>query len=120
MGLTLWKGAAAIFFISLYWTIISEIIIGKGHVLGGILFLIFITAVSLGALLMAYSSSLEKRSSHPQSDQPKVAPKGDTAPEVLPAIPPELMMTVTEQTTHLLEKDDAQVIEQSRDRELEA
>jgi len=104
-GLRLWTGAGAIFYIALYWAIISEIIIVKGHVLGGILFLLVITAISLGGLLILYSSALEKRSAYRLSDQPKE--KGDTSPELLASPPLELTSSVTEHTTELLEKDDA-------------
>ncbi len=103
-GLRLWTGAGAIFYIALYWTIISEIIIGKGHVLGGILFLLVITAISLGGLLILYSSALEKRSAYRLSDQPRE--KGDTSPELMARPPSELTTSVTEHTTELLENDD--------------
>jgi hypothetical protein len=106
-GLRLWTGAGAIFYIALYWAIISEIIIVKGHVLGGILFLLVITAISLGGLLILYSSALEKRSAYRLSDQPKE--KGDTSPELLASPPSELTEltgSVTEHTTELLENED--------------
>jgi uncharacterized membrane protein len=103
-GVGLWIGAGAIFYVSLYWAIISEIIIGKGHVLGGILFLLVITAISLGALLIFYSSSLEKRSASSQANQSQS--KGDTAPELLQGSLPELTISITEHTTELLENDD--------------
>ena len=106
LGLGLWIGAGAILYVSLYWAIISEIIIGKGNVLGGILFLLVITAISLGALLTLYSASLKKRSALSRTDQEHAGLKGDTAPELLPSPNPELTMSVTEHTTELLEKDD--------------
>lgn len=103
-GLRLWTGAGAIFYIALYWAIISEIIIGKGHVLGGILFLLVITAISIGGLLILYSAALEKRSAYRLSDQSRE--KGDTSPELMMSPPSELTGSVTEHTTELLEDDD--------------
>jgi hypothetical protein len=102
-GLRLWTGAGIIFYIALYWAIIGEIIIGKGHVLGGILFLLVITAISLGGLLILYSSALEKRSAYRLSGQPKE--KGDTSPDLLAGPPSDLTSSVTEHTTELLEKE---------------
>jgi hypothetical protein len=106
-GLGLWIAAGASFYLSLYWAVISEIIIGKGHVLGGTLFLLVITAISLGALLIFYSASLEKRSTLSRADQAHQPLKGDTAPELLTGPNPDLTMSVTEHTTELLEKDDS-------------
>lgn len=102
--LRLWTGAGAIFYIALYWAIISQIIIVKGHVLGGILFLLVVTAISLGGLLILYSSALERRSAYRLSDQPRE--KGDTSPELMVSPPSELTSSVTEPTTELLENDD--------------
>jgi type VI protein secretion system component VasK len=102
-GLRLWTGAGIIFYIALYWAIISQIIIGKGHVLGGILFLLVITAISLGGLLILYSAALARRSAYRLSDQTER--KGDTSPEQLASQPSELTTSVTENTTELLEKD---------------
>ena len=103
-GLRLWTCTGAVFYVVLYWAIISEIIIGKGHVLGGILFLLVITAISLGGLLILYSSALEKRSKYLPSDQPRE--KGDTSPEFLASPPSELTPSVTEHTTELLAEED--------------
>ena len=102
-SLRLWTIAGAILYIALYWTIISEIIIGKGHVLGGILFLLVITAISLGGLLILYSSALQKRSAYRVSGQPKE--NGDTSADLLAGQPSELTSSVTEHTTELLEKE---------------
>ena len=102
--LRLWTGAGAIFYIALYWAIISEIIIVKGHVLVGILFLLVVTAISLGGLLILYSSALEKHSAYRRSNQPRE--KGDTSPELMLSPPSELTSGVTEHTTELLEDDD--------------
>jgi hypothetical protein len=103
-SLRLWTIAGAILYIALYWAIISEIIIGKGHVLGGVLFLLVITVISIGGLLMLYSLSLNKRSAYGLSDQPQVR---DTSPESLAEAPAELKVSVTEHTTEILDKDDS-------------
>ena len=103
-SLRLWTIAGAILYIALYWTIISEIIIGKGHVLGGVLFLLVVTVISIGGLLMLYSLSLNKRSAYSLPDEPRVR---DTSPESLTDSRTELNMPVTEWTTEILEKDDS-------------
>ena len=103
-SLRLWTIAGAILYIALYWAIISEIIIGKGHVLGGVLFLLVITVISIGGLLMLYSLSLNKRSAYGLSDQPHVR---DTSPESLTDARAELKMSVTEHTTEILNTDDS-------------
>lgn len=105
-ALRLWTGAGAVFYIALYWAIISEIIIGKGHVLGGTLFLLVITALSIGGLLILYSSALERRSKYMQSDRREALPTRDTASELLSSSSPELRTSVTEHTTELLEDDE--------------
>ena len=109
LGLRLWTGAGVIFYIALYWAIISGIIVRKGHVLGGVLFLLVITALSVGGLLILYSSALEKRSglkkrfAYGPADQPKK--EDDTSPELLASKPSGLTPSVTEPTTELLEKE---------------
>lgn len=111
-ALRLWTGAGAIFYVSLYWAIIREIIIRKGHVLGGILFLLVITALSLGGLFILYSLALDKRSKHRQPDTRELP--GDTTPELLSSEKPELQMSITEHTTHLLESDEDRDPEQQQ------
>lgn len=105
-ALRLWTGAGAILYVALYWAIISEIIIGKGHFLGGVLFLLVITAISLGGLLILYSSALEKRSKYVHPDRQQGLPQRDTDPELLSRSDPELPMSITEHTTELLENDE--------------
>jgi len=102
-SLRLWTIAGAILYIALYWTIISEIIIGKGHVLGGVLFLLVVTVISIGGLLMLYSLSLNKRSAYGLLDQPQ----RDTSPESLTEARTELKISVTENTTEILDRDDS-------------
>ena len=103
-SLRLWTIAGAILYIALYWTIISEIIITKGHVLGGVLFLLVVTVISIGGLLMLYSLSLKKRSAYSLLDEPRVI---DTAPESLTDEQTKVKMSVTERTTEILDKHDS-------------
>jgi type VI protein secretion system component VasK len=103
-SLRLWTVAGAILYIALYWTIISEIIIGKGHVLGGVLFLLVVTVISIGGLLMLYSLSLSKRSAYSLSNEPQ---ERDTSPESLPDARAKLKMSVTERTTELLDNNES-------------
>ena len=110
-ALRLWTVAGAIFYLALYWAIISEIIIGKGHVLGGTLFLLVITALSLGGLLILYAAALEKRSKYLRPDPREELPKRDTAP-VLSTANPDVVMSVTEHTTDLLEYEQTKELDQ--------
>ena len=102
-GLRLWTGAGIIFYLALYWAIISKIIIGKGRVLSGILFLLVITAISVGGLLILYAAALQKRSGYRLSDRRKA--KSDTSRQLLASQPREVATSVTEDTTELLERD---------------
>lgn len=99
LSLTLWTGAGIVFYIVLYWIIISEIIIRKGHKEAGILFLVVITAISVGGLLVLYSAALAKRSAYRVSD-----PRGDK-PNTPCSQTLELRTSDTEPTPELLEKD---------------
>ena len=97
-NLRIWTGAGIIFYIAFYWAIISKIIIGKGNLLGGILFLLMVTAISVGGLLFFYSVALQKRSGVRKH-------KVETTPELLAGPPSGLETSVTDHTTELLEED---------------
>lgn len=114
-ALRLWTLAGVVFYIAFYWTIISEIIIGKGHVLGGILFLLVVTAISLGGLLLLYSAALQKHSAYRRTRQTEK--KDATTADLLDGQPAELAISVTEQTTELLEKNVANEQQQDSFRE---
>ena len=98
---TLGGSAAVIFFVSLFWTVINEIIIGKGHVLGGLIFLAFIIGFIVFALLMLYRESLLKASSKRFSAQPTL-PQAEHTARLLPESHIEPIPSVTERTTELL------------------
>ena len=93
--------AAVIFLVSLVWTIINEIIIGKGHVLGGTIFLAFILGFIVFALLMLYRESLLKAAGKHSSTQPALPHVEDTA-RLLSESYIEPIPSVTERTTELL------------------
>jgi hypothetical protein len=105
LGLILVSGASAIFYLSVCWAVISEIIIGKGHILGGILFLTVLTAVALGGLLLTYSSS-NKRSGVIKSTQSTALSKEEASSGLLRRILPKQIPSITEHTTELLEGSD--------------
>ncbi len=94
--LRLWTCAGAVFYLALYWIIISEIVIRKGHVVRGILFLVAITAISFGGLLILYKAALGKRSKHHKKDQPK---RGDTSPDFVAGPAAELRTSNSERTS---------------------
>lgn len=102
-GLILWTIAGAVFYIALYWAIIGEIIIRKGHVLQGIVFLLAVTAISIGGLLLLYSLTSKQRGNRLEDD----SQASNASPEELPQGRNEVIMPVTERTTELLEKDDS-------------
>ena len=93
--------AALIFFVSLFWTVSNEIIIGKGHVLGGLIFLLFSLGFIVFALLMLYRESLLKASSKRFSAHPSQPPPEHTA-RLLRESHIEPLPSVTERTTELL------------------
>lgn len=93
--------AAVIFFVSLFWTVINEIIIGEVPLLGGLIFLAFILGLVVFALLMLYRQSLFKASSKRPSTQPTL-PEGEPTARFLSESYFEPIPTVTERTTELL------------------
>lgn len=96
LSLRLWTGAGIVFYIALYWIIISKVVVGKGHKLGGILFLVAVTVISVGGLLILYSAALTKRSASPVSDQRDAKHDTDFGNQTL-----ELPTSVTEHTTEI-------------------
>lgn len=93
--------AAVIFVVSLCWTVINEIIIGKGHFLGGLIFLALILGFIVFALLMLYRDSLLKASSKRISTRPTL-PHAEHTARLLPESHVEPIPSVTERTTELL------------------
>lgn len=93
--------AAVIFVVSLFWTIINKIIIGKGQVIAGIIFLAFILGFIIFALLMLYRESLVNAARKRSLAQPSLPPTEETA-RLLPESHIEPLPSVTERTTELL------------------
>lgn len=93
--------AAVVFFVALFWTIINEIIIGKGHVLGGLIFLAFVLGFVVFALLMLYRESLLRASGKRPETQPAL-PQAEHTARLLPESRVEPIPSVTERTTELL------------------
>lgn len=93
--------AALVFVVSLFWTIINKIIIGKGQVLAGLVFLGFVLAFIVFGLLMLYRESLLKASNKRLSTQPTL-PQAETTARLLPESRIEPIPSVTERTTELL------------------
>ena len=92
--------AVSIVVASVLWGISYEIIIKKGEVLGGSIFLAFIVGLVLVALLAVYRDSLEKASVKRKSSQTNLPQAEDTAR--LLGSSGEVMSSVTESTTELL------------------
>lgn len=95
--------AISIVVAGVFWGIIYEIIIVKGDVIPGLLFLAFITGVVLFGLLSIYRESLNKAATKRQLSEPAqlVADTG----KLLPESRIEPLPSVTERTTELLKKD---------------
>jgi len=90
--------ALSILVVSVLSGIIYKIIIVKGEVLEGSIFLAFVLAIILFALLAFYQNSMLKSATKGQIGRPH--PK-DTA-ELLPGSSAESLSSVTERTTELL------------------
>jgi uncharacterized membrane protein len=93
--------AGVIFIVTLFWTVINEIISGEVPLLGGLIFLAFILGLVAFALLMLYRQSLLKASSKRPSTQPTL-PEAEPTARLLPESYVEPIPTVTERTTELL------------------
>lgn len=93
--------AISVLVVSVLWGIIYEIIIVKGEVLGGSIFLGFVLALILFALLVIYRESLLKASGKGSLAQQKRSQAEDTA-KLLPESSAESMPSITERTTDLL------------------
>lgn len=93
--------AISILVVGVLWGIIYKIIIVKGDVLTGLMFLGFIVGLILFALLVLYRESLLKASGQRQSPQPALRQAGDTA-KLLSEPRLEPTPSVTEHTTELL------------------
>lgn len=83
------------------WGIIYEIIIVKGELLGGSLFLAFVVGLILVALLAVYRESLVKASTK-RSRLEQGTPKAETTAELLPESSAKSIPSITEHTTELL------------------
>jgi hypothetical protein len=84
------------------WGIIYWIIIVKGEVLTGVVFLALIIGLVLFALLMLYRESLLKASGKGQALQPAAPPQAGNTARLLREPPLESVPSVTERTTELL------------------
>jgi zinc-ribbon domain len=87
------------------WGIIYEIIITKGEVLAGSLFLAFITGLILFALLMVYKESLVKTPGKERATRPVLPQREETA-RLLDETYPGQVSSVTEHTTEMLTVDE--------------
>ena len=93
---------------SVLWGIIHEVIIVKGEVLGGSIFLAVVVGIILVALLAVYRDILEKASAKHKLSQSELPLAEETA-RLAPGSAVEVMASVTEDTTELL------TIERERD-----
>lgn len=94
-------GSSSIFLIFVFWKIITDLIIDKGHVLGGLIFIAFIILCVLVILLALYSESLSKASSKHTFPQ-KTLQESVPTQKLLYESYLEPITSVTERTTELL------------------
>jgi hypothetical protein len=102
--------AISLVIISVLWGVIYKIIIVKGDVLAGLVFLGFILGLIIFALLMLYRESLLNRAANRLPSQTSPLPPSESSEKLLPDGYLEPMASITEQTTELLKvkkRDDA-------------
>jgi hypothetical protein len=99
-GVTLLVMAGLVFLISICWALITKIIIAKGEVLEGSIFLALILGFSLGGALLSLSSSGRKPAPAPDPQPPTLPPTDPT--KQLPDARFEPVPSVTERSTELL------------------
>lgn len=88
-----------------YGGIINEVIIGRGDPVGGILFLIVLTALFFGLLFIVYSSSARRKSADRRVSQPPSLAEGEETLTLPPVNEAAVIPSITEHTTSLLEDD---------------
>lgn len=93
--------AGSILLFGVLWGIIYKIMIGKGEILFGLMFLVFIIGLLLFATLSLFREFPFKKSAKHQLPQEVVAQPKDTA-RLLPDSHREPLPSVTERTTDLL------------------
>lgn len=95
-------GGGAVFVISIIWAIIERIIIGKGHLVGGALFIALLLSMMVALLLVLYRESLLEAVGK-RKVKPSVTPQlGSVEKKQLNESSFEPMGSVTERTTDLL------------------
>lgn len=94
----------AVFVVAVLWVLIYNIIIVKGNVLQGLVFLGLFVAAVLSLLLVVYRESLLEAARKPQQSGREVPKTGNTV-ELLPESHAEPIPSVTERTTELLWAD---------------
>jgi len=85
------------------WGIVYEIIIVKGHLISGLVFLLFIVGVILFGLLSIYGESLRKKADTRRLEDPQQQ-LGENTGKLLPESHFEPLPSITERTTELLTK----------------
>lgn len=104
LGFALLGLAALSFLVMAYGGIINEVIIGRGDLVGGILFLTIITAIFFGLGFIVFSASArKKKSARPPSEPPSLA-EGEETLTLPPAGESTVVPSITEHTTNLLEE----------------
>lgn len=98
---TLVGGGSAILVISIVWAIIDKVILGKGHVLGGLIFIAFILGLVTFVLLALYRDSLVDASGKHRLSQ-LTLPQSEPRAGLLPESYIEPIPSMTEHTTELL------------------
>jgi hypothetical protein len=89
--------------VSVLWGILYELILIKGEVLNGLIFLLFILGLITFALLVLYRESLVKKSAKRLSSQTSPLPVAADSEKLLAETYLEALPSVTEHTTELLE-----------------
>lgn len=90
-----------VFIIVVFWTIISKIIILKGELLGGIIFLGILAGLVLALLLVIYRESLREALTEPRLSRPTPL-QSEPTDKLLPESSLAPIPSVAERTTELL------------------
>lgn len=101
-GAGLMGGAAAIALAAVYWAFITQVI-AQGNVLAGSLFLIVLTGIILGGLLLGYWEFLQKKGAERRPQQPTKLSERESASRLSPTPYSEPLPGITAHTTELLE-----------------
>ena len=106
LGMGLIIGALAILLTSIYWAVISKLIIGKGELVTGVVFLTILTSFVAGGFLVAFSDRARKAKTGLRPSGSVLSAGAESTSKLLDESPAKMMPSVTERTTELIERSE--------------